>query len=78
MTILNASLLKYFPYEEAHKVDALTRRKALLDSSDWTQIPDCPLSNEKKQEWAIFRQALRDITKQVDYPIDVVWPVPPT
>tara|TARA_R100001082_G_C4353706_1_gene155789 strand:- start:788 stop:1006 length:219 start_codon:yes stop_codon:yes gene_type:complete len=40
------------------------RNKKLVDS-DWTQSPDSPLSEEKKKEWATYRQALRDLTKTV-------------
>lgn len=36
-------------------------RESLLLTSDWTQMPDSPLSNEKKAEWAVYRQALRDL-----------------
>lgn len=39
-------------------------RNRLLSESDWTQVPDSPLSTEKKAEWAKYRQALRDITNQ--------------
>ena len=35
-------------------------RDILLTQSDWTQMPDSPLSDSKKQEWATYRQALRD------------------
>lgn len=35
-------------------------RNALLAQSDWTQSADSPLSDSKKQEWATYRQALRD------------------
>ena len=35
-------------------------RNRLLDASDWTQIPDSALSVEKRQEWATWRQAVRD------------------
>lgn len=40
------------------------KRNALLLESDWTQVLDSPLSAEKKAEWAVYRQALRDITNQ--------------
>lgn len=52
-----------------------TRDKRLADS-DWTQLPDVPLSAEKKAEWATYRQGLRDVTNQTD-PFDIVWPVQP-
>lgn len=51
-----------------------TRRDALLAQSDWTQLPDVPLAT--KETWAIYRQALRDVTLQPD-PFSVVWPVAP-
>ena len=53
----------------------LEQRFRLLSDSDWTQMPDVPL--ETKAQWAEYRQALRDITLQPGYPINVVWPVKP-
>lgn len=50
------------------------QRDALLAQSDWTQLPDVPLAT--KEAWAIYRQALRDVTLQPD-PFNVVWPVAP-
>tara|TARA_Y100001937_G_C6975984_1_gene265513 strand:+ start:339 stop:563 length:225 start_codon:yes stop_codon:yes gene_type:complete len=38
-------------------------RNRLLSESDWTVMPDSPLSDSKKTEWKTYRQALRDITK---------------
>lgn len=38
-------------------------RDRLLAESDWTQMPDSPLTDSKKTEWSIYRQSLRDITK---------------
>jgi hypothetical protein len=38
-------------------------RDKLLASSDWTQFNDSPLSAEVKAAWAVYRQALRDITQ---------------
>ena len=35
-------------------------RDILLAQSDWTQLPDSPLTDAKKTEWATYRQALRD------------------
>ena len=45
-------------------------RDMLLMESDWTQMPDSPLSDSKKAEWATYRQALRDITKNCDPKFD--------
>jgi hypothetical protein len=52
------------------------RRDLLLIASDWTQLPDVPLPT--KQAWATYRQALRDITDQPGFPLEVVWPEPPS
>jgi hypothetical protein len=35
-------------------------RDQLLKTSDWTQLPDAPLSDTKKAAWATYRQELRD------------------
>ena len=56
------------------------RNRRLLDS-DWTQMPDAPLSDSKKAEWATYRQALRDLTNNYtneDSINDIVWPTKPT
>lgn len=50
-------------------------RKRRLAASDWTQLPDVPLAT--KEAWAVYRQALRDITTQPD-PFNITWPIPPT
>ena len=41
-----------------------SERNQMLDSSDWTQMPDSPLSASKKTEWATHRQTLRDLPSQ--------------
>jgi hypothetical protein len=53
------------------------KRNALLTQSDWTQMPDSPLSDAKKAEWATYRQALRDITDDELFPVYASWPVKP-
>ena len=53
------------------------QRSALLKDSDWTQLADCPLDESELSEWAAYRQALRDITDQPGFPMEVVWPTPP-
>ena len=56
-------------------VDVSQKRQKLLASSDWTQLPDVPLTT--KEVWATYRQALRDITAQSGYPAEIIWPTPP-
>ena len=57
------------------------RRDAKLKMSDWTQMPDSPLSETKKEEWATYRQKLRDLpssyTDENKYK-DIVYPTKPT
>lgn len=52
-------------------------RNARIAASDWTQLPDAPLTSEAKAAWAAYRQQLRDITGQTGFPVDVVWPESP-
>lgn len=52
-------------------------RDALLASSDFTQLVDAPFSDEQKQAWAEYRQALRDLTKQEGFPVTCVFPTQP-
>lgn len=54
----------------------LDRRNKLLLNSDWTQLPDVPLAT--RELWVDYRQALRDITDQPGYPMNVVWPIEPS
>lgn len=63
--------------EGAAKEVCLKKRKELLLNSDWTQLPNGPLSSEQQTAWATYRQALRDITAQTGYPTEIVWPAHP-
>jgi hypothetical protein len=56
-------------------------RDILLVESDWTQLPDSPLTTEKKTEWATYRQALRDVPANSTTVADldaVSWPTKPS
>jgi hypothetical protein len=60
--------------------EMVDKRNRKLAASDWTQFADSPLSDEKKNEWAVYRQSLRDIPS--NYSMDTflaesVWPTPP-
>lgn len=55
-----------------HMIDA---RNRLLQLCDWTQLPDAPIAN--KQEWAAYRQALRDVPAQAGFPFEINWPALP-
>lgn len=51
-------------------------RDSKLRDSDWSQLADIP--NSVKEEWAVYRQALRDVTDQPEFPRQVEWPISPT
>lgn len=55
-------------------------RDNLLAQSDWTQVPDSPLSTEQKTLWATYRTQLRDITSHDNWPqlLDEDWPTKPS
>ena len=48
---------------------------AYIGNSDWTQLKDIP--DNISSSWAIYRQQLRDITNQENFPWQVVWPIKP-
>lgn len=50
---------------EAKANEIRQQRNQLLKESDWTQLSDSPVD---KAAWAVYRQALRDITKNADFP----------
>jgi hypothetical protein len=56
-------------------------RNSDLSKSDWTQAADSPLSEEKKTEWANYRQQLRDMPNNLGDATsieDVTFPTPPS
>ena len=52
-------------------------RNDLLAKSDWTQLPDAPLTEEQKADWATYRQTLRDLPENFDKADDVEFPEEP-
>jgi hypothetical protein len=52
----------------------ISQRNALLASSDWTQLSDVFID---KEAWAFYRQQLRDISDQPEYPFNLQWPSAP-
>jgi hypothetical protein len=66
--VINADLLLAELRIERNRRIALT---------DWTQFPDAPLSQELKAAYVVYRQALRDLPKNVIDLTQVEWPVEP-
>ena len=57
-----------------NSVKVRSERDRLLAASDWTQLPDVNVDNVA---WTAYRQLLRDITEQAEFPNVVVWPTKP-
>jgi hypothetical protein len=55
--------------------DVREERNGLLYECDWTQFPDVP--EVTRTAWQSYRQALRDITTQLD-PSNITWPTKPS
>ena len=53
---------------------ARRQRNERLKACDWTQIDDCTVD---KAAWKVYRQALRDVPQQADFPDNIAWPAPP-
>lgn len=49
-------------------------RNNRLTACDWTQLPDAVVD---QSAWALYRSALRDITKSDTFPENVEWPTAP-
>ena len=59
------------------KQQVLAKRQQLLSESDWTDTFSASTRLTNYEEWQVYRQALRDITQQSDYPFVVIWPEQP-
>jgi len=54
-------------------------RNARLGATDWTQLGDAALGDHTAEEWAAYRQSLRDLPATYSRVSEVVWPEdPPT
>jgi hypothetical protein len=50
------------------------KRNRLLAECDWTQVPDAPLDEIRREAWQQYRQALREIPQRFERADDVAWP----
>ena len=78
-TVVDGEVIEGSPTNQTESI-ARGMRDSLLSSSDWTQIPDSPLTKTKKAEWQVYRQQLRDLFNDFTYTNieDVVWPTQPS
>lgn len=61
--------------ETEHYQNQKRKRDGLLAKSDWTQLPDT--DPQHKEEWLVYRQQLRDIPQQPEFPFKIQWPLSP-
>lgn len=52
-------------------------RNRLLAASDYTQMPDAPLTDGQREAWRIYRQVLRDLPETNSNPAECEWPAAP-
>ena len=56
---------------------ARSQRDQLLQESDWVTIKSLELREPIPQIWVAYRQALRDLTSQAEFPTNIQWPEKP-
>ena len=54
-----------------------SQRDGQLRGSDWTQLGDAALADHTAEEWATYRQTLRDVPQTYNRVAEVVWPLDP-
>lgn len=65
----------YKATKDAEQAKAVRQQRGeKLKETDWTQVADAPVD---KALWAVYRQALRDVTTQEGFPWDITWPKEP-
>ena len=77
---MTSAQLKTYKDELAHNSaieDIKILRTQMLLFSDWTQLPDSGLTDEKKAEWQIYRQALRDLPTTIGDDLSYTLPTAP-
>lgn len=53
----------------------INKRNQLLLESDWSQLPDAPLTKDQKDAYKKYRQELRDLTEMPNFPSNIIFPV---
>lgn len=62
---------------ETVAAEARYKRDMLLKDCDYMTMPDYPLDDEGSAELHEYRQRLRDITEQTNFPSKIIWPGKP-
>jgi hypothetical protein len=68
------------PAEPAQSADAdvaWEKAKRLLAESDWSMLPDVPMTTGQKSAWVEYRRSLREVRLQAGFPNSIKWPARP-
>ena len=65
------------PPEKTKEEIELDRVKTLLQESDWSMLPDVPMTVGEKENWLKYRAALRLVKHQQEFPENILWPQKP-
>ncbi len=57
---------------------ARATRDAMLAACDWVSLRAADTGLPVPADWAAYRAALRDISLQQGFPVQITWPQPPT
>lgn len=71
------SQTEYVPSMDELKSRAVAKRDKLLSECDYYVLPDYPSTEEGLVVVKAYRQALRDVPQQEDFPMAIVWPAKP-
>jgi hypothetical protein len=65
---------------ECESIEVRAKRESLLLESDWTDTLSAKqrLGDDLYNQWQVYRQELRDVPEQSGFPLNIVWPTPPT
>lgn len=72
------SQTEYVPSMDELKSRAVAKRDKLLSECDYYVLPDYPSTEEGLVVVKAYRQALRDVPQQEDFPMAIVWPTKPS
>lgn len=72
----NNDYISKLQYDTKMSIARFERGKKLAES-DWTQLASSPLSDAKKAEWEIYRQALRDYLEVLSNDPEAEFPAEP-
>ena len=74
----NCILLSVTRSNEEIAAEMRRKRDCLLAESDkYVNVPDFPITTEKREAYKTYRQKLRDLPEQTGFPLDIVFPTAP-